>query len=35
MTSNDVRLRGGFYGVGALILVVMWVIFIVRMLLAV
>jgi hypothetical protein len=33
VTSNDVRLRGGFYGVSALILVIMWVIFIVRILL--
>ncbi len=33
VTSNDVRLRGGFYGIGGLILVVMWVIFIVRILL--
>jgi len=33
VTSNDVRLRGGFYGVSALILVIMWAIFIVRILL--
>jgi hypothetical protein len=33
VTSNDVRLRGGFYGIGALILVIMWVVFIVRILL--
>jgi hypothetical protein len=33
VTKNDVRLRGGFYGIGALILVIMWVIFIVRILL--
>ena len=33
VTNNDVRLRGGFYGVGALVLVVMWVIFIVRIML--
>jgi hypothetical protein len=32
VTSNDVRLRGGFYGIGALVLVTMWVIFIVRIL---
>jgi hypothetical protein len=32
VTSNDVRLRGGFYGIGALVLVIMWVIFIVRIL---
>ncbi len=35
VTSNDVRLRGGFYGIGALILVIMWVVFIVRILLGV
>ncbi len=33
VTGNDVRLRGGFYGVGALVLVVMWLIFMVRILL--
>jgi hypothetical protein len=33
VTSNNVRLRGGFYGVGALVLVVMWLIFMVRILL--
>jgi hypothetical protein len=32
VTKNDVRLRGGFYGIGALILVIMWVVFIVRIL---
>lgn len=32
VTSNDVRLRGGFYGIGALVLVVMWAVFIVRIL---
>ncbi len=32
VTSNVVRYRGGFYGVGALVLVVMWIIFIVRIL---
>jgi hypothetical protein len=32
VTNNDVRLRGGFYGIGALILVVMWVVYIVRIL---
>jgi hypothetical protein len=32
VTSNNVRLRGGFYGVGALALVVMWAVFIVRVL---
>ena len=30
VTSNHVRLRGAFYGVGALVLLVMWIIFIVR-----
>jgi hypothetical protein len=34
VTSNNVRVRGGFYGVGALILFIMWVIYIVRILLA-
>jgi hypothetical protein len=34
VTSNNVRIRGGFYGVGAIILVIMWVIYIVRILLA-
>jgi hypothetical protein len=29
-----VRIRGAFYGVGAIILVIMWVIYIVRILLA-
>jgi hypothetical protein len=33
VTSNNVRLRGGFYGVGALVLVIMWLIFMVRILL--
>jgi hypothetical protein len=33
VTSNDVRLRGGFYGVSALILVIMWAVFIIRILL--
>jgi hypothetical protein len=33
VTSNNVRYRGGFYGFGALVLVVMWLIFIVRILL--
>jgi hypothetical protein len=35
VTNNDVRLRGGFYGVGALVLVIMWVIFIVRIMLGI
>ena len=33
VTSNDVRLRGGFYGISALIRVIMWAIFIIRILL--
>lgn len=33
VTNNNVRLRGAFYGVGAIILVIMWVIFIVHILL--
>jgi hypothetical protein len=35
VTTNDVRLRGGFYGVGAIILLVMWLIFIVKIMLGV
>src|SRR5215470_16897663 len=34
VTNNNVRLRGAFYGVGAFILVIMWVIYVVRILLA-
>ena len=34
VTNNNVRLRGAFYGVGALILFIMWVIYIVRIMLA-
>jgi hypothetical protein len=34
VTRNNVRVRGAFYGVGAIILVIMWVIYIVRILLA-
>jgi len=34
VTSNNVRLRGTFYGVGAIVLVIMWVIYIVRIMLA-
>jgi hypothetical protein len=34
VTNNNVRVRGGFYGIGAIILVIMWVIYIVRILLA-
>ncbi len=33
VTSNNVRLRGSFYGLGALVLVVMWLIFLARILL--
>jgi hypothetical protein len=33
VTSNDVRFRGGFYGIGAIVLLVMWLIFIVKILL--
>jgi hypothetical protein len=32
VTGNNVRWRGGFYGVGALVLLVMWIVFIVRIL---
>lgn len=32
VTGNDVRWRGGFYGAGALVLLAMWIIFIVRIL---
>jgi hypothetical protein len=32
VTSNNVRWRGGFYGIGALVLLVMWIVFIVRIL---
>jgi hypothetical protein len=34
VTSNNVRQRGAFYGLGALVLLIMWIIFIVRILLA-
>lgn len=34
VTNNNVQYRGAFYGVGALVLVVMWAIFIVRILLS-
>jgi hypothetical protein len=34
VTNNNVRIRGAFYGVGAIILVIMWVIYVVRILLA-
>jgi hypothetical protein len=33
VTSNDVRFRGGFYGAGAVVLLVMWLIFIVKIML--
>lgn len=33
VTGNDVRVRGGAYGVGAIVLLVMWIIFIVRIML--
>jgi hypothetical protein len=33
VTSNDVRFRGGFYGVGAIVLLVMWLIFIAKIML--
>jgi len=32
VTSNNVRLRGAYYGIGAFVLFVMWVIYIVRVL---
>jgi hypothetical protein len=33
VTANNVRMRGTYYGIGALVLFIMWLIFIVRMLL--
>ncbi len=33
VTSNDVRFRGGFFGASAIVLLVMWIIFIVRIML--
>ena len=33
VTSNNIRLRGSFFGIGALVLTIMWVVFIVRILL--
>ena len=33
VTTNDVGLRGGFYGAGAIVLLVMWLIFIVKIML--
>ena len=34
VSSNNVRLRGAWYGIGALVLVIMWLIYIARILLA-
>jgi len=34
VTNNNVRMRGAYYGVGALILFIMWMIYIVRIVLA-
>ena len=34
VTNNNVRVRGGFYGAGAIVLLIMWIIYIVRILLA-
>jgi hypothetical protein len=34
VTGNDVRLRGAAYGIGAIVVVIMWAIFMVRILLA-
>jgi hypothetical protein len=33
VTSNNVRFRGGFFGASAIVLLVMWIIFIVRIML--
>ena len=33
VTSNNVRMRGSIYGAGALVLVIMWIIFMVRIML--
>jgi hypothetical protein len=33
VTNNRVELRGGFFGIGALVLAIMWLIFIVRIML--
>ena len=33
VTSNNVPYRGGFYGIGAIVLLVMWLIFIVKIML--
>ena len=34
ITANNVRYRGGYYFVGAIVLIVMWIIFIARILIA-
>src|SRR6476659_8533499 len=34
VTNNNVRMRGAYYGVGALILFILWIIYIVRIILA-
>jgi hypothetical protein len=34
VTNNNVRVRGAYYGVGALVLLIMWIIYIVRIMLA-
>jgi hypothetical protein len=34
VTNNNVRMRGAYYGVGALILSIMWIIYIVRIVFA-
>lgn len=34
VTNDNVRMRGAYYGVGALILFIMWIIYIVRIILA-
>ena len=34
VTNNNVRMRGAYYGVGALILFIMWIIYMVRIILA-
>jgi hypothetical protein len=33
VTSNTVRIRGAFYGIGAIVLLIMWLIFIVKIML--
>jgi hypothetical protein len=33
VTSNDLRLRGPFFGVGALVLAIMWLVFMIRIML--